>query len=109
MRDAFPLPPNSHGLERTGLYCQCCGREIVLSVQGVFAYAPRGSSRRFCDPACRQAAYRRRIASVEENTPPPATRRTGTPTQPLTLSRWSQIRPSPWGQVGLTQPSASAS
>jgi hypothetical protein len=70
MRDAFPLPPNSHGLERTGLYCQCCGREIVLSVQGVFAYAPRGSSRRFCDPACRQAAYRRRIASVEENTPP---------------------------------------
>ena len=70
MRDAFPLPPNSHGLERTGLHCQCCGREIVLSVQGVFAYAPRGSARRFCDPACRQAAYRRRVASVEENTPP---------------------------------------
>ena len=67
---AFPLPPNSHGLERTGLHCQCCGREIVLSVQGVFAYAPRGSARRFCDPACRQAAYRRRVASVEENTPP---------------------------------------
>jgi hypothetical protein len=69
MRDAFPLPPNSHGLERTGLYCQCCGLEIVLSVQDVFAHTPRGSARRFCDPACRQAAYRRRIANVEENTP----------------------------------------
>jgi len=36
----------------------------------VFPYAPRGSARRFCDPACRQAAYRRRVASVEENAPP---------------------------------------
>ena len=35
---------------------------------------------------------------------PPATRRTGTTTQPLTLSKWGQIRPSPWGQFGLTQP-----
>ena len=69
MRDAFPLPPNGDGLNRTGLKCQHCGREIVLSVEGVFNVPARGSTRRFCDPACRQAAYRRRQAQVPENTP----------------------------------------
>ena len=55
MRDAFPLPPNRHGQERTGLHCQCCGQEIVLAVEDVFALTPRGSAQRFCGPACRQA------------------------------------------------------
>jgi len=70
MRDASPLPPNRHGQERTGLHCQCCGQEIVLAVEGVFALTPHGSAQRFCGPACRQAAYRRRQALVDENTPP---------------------------------------
>jgi hypothetical protein len=67
MRDAFALPPNRDGLKRTGLQCQCCGHEIVLAVESVFARTPRGSAQRFCGPACRQAAYRRRQAHVEEN------------------------------------------
>jgi hypothetical protein len=69
MRDAFPLPPNSDGLERTGLQCQCCARTIVLSVEGLYSTPTRGSSQRFCSPACRQAAYRRRQAQVLENAP----------------------------------------
>jgi len=69
MRDAFPLPPNEGGLGRTGLHCQSCGRVIVLSVEDLFQTPARGSTRRFCEPACRQAAYRRRQADVPENTP----------------------------------------
>ncbi len=84
MRDVFPLPPNRDGLERTGLQCQCCGRVIVLSVEGLFARIPRGSTQRFCTPACRQAAYRRRLAGVQENTP--AQRQGG---------RGRQLNPSP--------------
>jgi len=69
MRDAFPLPPTEGGLDRTGLQCQSCGRVIVLSVKDLYQTPARGSARRFCDPACRQAAYRRRQAHVPENTP----------------------------------------
>ncbi len=57
MRDAFVLPPSRDGHERTGLRCQCCDRIIVLSVEGLFDNRARGSARRFCDPACRQAAF----------------------------------------------------
>lgn len=69
MRNAFPLLPNQDGLARTGLTCQCCGRVIVISVEGLFQTPTHGSAQRFCDPACRQAAYRRRQADVPENTP----------------------------------------
>ncbi len=69
MRDAFPLPPNREGLSRTGLQCQSCGRVIVLSVEGLFQTPARGTAQRFCGPACRQTAYRRRQANVPENTP----------------------------------------
>ncbi len=69
MRDAFPLPPNQDGLARTGLTCQCCGRVIVTSVEGLFQTPARGSNQRFCDQACRQAAYRRRQANTAEDTP----------------------------------------
>jgi len=69
MRDAFDLPPNQDGLGRTGLECQCCGRVIIISVEGLFQMPARGSAQRFCDPACRQAAYRRRRAAVPENIP----------------------------------------
>ncbi len=37
--------------------------------QGLWANPRVGSPRRFCDPACRQAAYRRRRAGVAEDTP----------------------------------------
>jgi len=60
MRDASVLPPGPGGNKRRGLQCQCCGRLIVISVEGIFYNPARGSTRRFCDPACRQAAYRRR-------------------------------------------------
>jgi len=36
----------------------------------VLTRTPRGSAQRFCTPACRQAAYRRRRAHVAEDTPP---------------------------------------
>lgn len=63
MRDA------SDPLTRKVCRCQCCGRDIVISVEGLFSNPEPGSARRFCDPACRQAAYRRRQAGVAETTP----------------------------------------
>ena len=67
MRDA--LPPTASGLARTGFTCPVCHREIVTSLQGLFDNPTRGSRQRFCSPACRQAAYRRRRAAVPETTP----------------------------------------
>ena len=49
--------------------CQCCGTTTVIAVEGLFANPQPGSERRFCSPACRQAAYRRRRAGVAEITP----------------------------------------
>lgn len=69
MRNAFPLPPNGDGLNRTGFQCRSCDRVIVLSVEGIIHHTPRGTAQRFCTPACRQAAYRRRQAHAPENTP----------------------------------------
>jgi len=62
MRDA------SDRSAREACRCQCCGRDIVTSVEGLFSNPQPGSARRFCDPACRQAAYRRRRAGVAETT-----------------------------------------
>ena len=55
--------------DRQGLICACCGRLVVTAVDGLFANPTVGSPRRFCSPACRQAAWRRRAAQVAETTP----------------------------------------
>lgn len=67
MRDA--LPPSAHGYARYGGYCQACGHLVVTAVEGLFDNPRRGSEQRFCSPACRQRAYRRRRAQVEESAP----------------------------------------
>ncbi len=67
MRDA--LPPSPAGHPRRGLTCQACGATIITDVDGLFHNPERGSRQRFCSPACRQAAYRRRRANTTENTP----------------------------------------
>ncbi len=54
---------------RDGFRCDSCGRFNVTAVVGLFARRRAGSAQRFCDPACRQAAYRRRRAGVQEDTP----------------------------------------
>jgi hypothetical protein len=67
MRDAFPTTPDEP--TRTGFTCQACRRFIVTAVEGIFSNPARGSRQRFCAPACRQAAYRRRNANVPESDP----------------------------------------
>lgn len=67
MRDA--LPPSPHGAPRYGFRCQCCGQLTVTDVEGLFANPTRGSTQRFCSPACRQAAYRRRRVGATETQP----------------------------------------
>lgn len=62
MRDASDRPA------RDGFTCHHCGRFIVTAVDGLWRTRRAGSARRFCDPACRQAAYRRRRAGVTEDT-----------------------------------------
>ena len=63
MRDASPQP------ERTGYTRAACGRLNVTGVEGLFRPVRAGSPARFCDHACRQAAYRRRRAGVSEDAP----------------------------------------
>jgi hypothetical protein len=63
MRNASPKPA------RTELTCAHCGRKIVTAIQGLFNNPPVGSPRRFCSGACRQAAWRRRRAGVDETAP----------------------------------------
>ncbi len=53
--------------EREGFTCGCCGRTVTTAIAGLFANPRPGSPGRFCDSACRQAAYRRRQAGVAEN------------------------------------------
>lgn len=67
MRDA--LTPSPDGYARWGFTCQACGTGSVTTVDGLFTNPERGSQQRFCSPACRQAAYRRRQAAAPENTP----------------------------------------
>jgi hypothetical protein len=67
MRDA--LPEGVDGSARSGLACECCGRVVVTSVEGVFSNPAVGSVQRFCSAACRQAAYRRRLGGVAEDLP----------------------------------------
>jgi hypothetical protein len=63
MRDASDQPV------RHGFTCEACGRFRVTAVEGIFSNPEVGSPNRFCDHACRQAAYRRRKAGVPEGTP----------------------------------------
>ena len=63
MRDASEEPG------REGFTCPVCGRFITTALAGFWVTPKAGSPRRFCDPACRQAAYRRRQAGVAEGTP----------------------------------------
>ena len=67
MRNALPAGPN--GFARYGFTCQCCGRLVVTGVDGLFDNPARGSTQRFCGPACRQAAHRRRRAGASESSP----------------------------------------
>jgi hypothetical protein len=63
MRDASPTPA------RHGFTCACCGRFTVTGIDGLFTNPQPGSPARFCSPACRTAAWRRRRAGVPEDTP----------------------------------------
>lgn len=63
MRDASDQPA------RTTFSCDCCATTIVTAVKDIFRNPKPGSPRRFCSPACRQAAYRRRQAGAAETTP----------------------------------------
>ena len=67
-RRADHEPPGQEP-RRTSFTCACCGREIVTAIEGLFYNPPVGSERRFCDAACRVAAWRRRKAGVPEGTP----------------------------------------
>ena len=64
-----PLAPNRFGEPPTGFACARCGRQIVTSIAGVPARRAARSPQRFCSPACREAARRRRRAEVPENAP----------------------------------------
>src|SRR3954468_4815493 len=67
MRDA--LPPTPAEPARTGFVCPVCNRQIITGVAGLFHHPAHGSRQRFCSPACRQAAYRRRQANADETSP----------------------------------------
>jgi C4-type Zn-finger protein len=64
-----PLRDASDSPRREGFTCPVCGRFIVTFVEGIYASPHTGSPRRFCTPACRQAAQRRRDADASETTP----------------------------------------
>jgi hypothetical protein len=63
MRNASSRPT------RCELTCARCGNKIVTAIEGLFYNPPVGSPQRFCSPACRQAAWRRRRAGVDETSP----------------------------------------
>jgi hypothetical protein len=62
MRDASDRPA------RKISNCECCGSDTIIAIENLFSNPQPGSPRRFCSPACRQAAYRRRRAGVAEST-----------------------------------------
>jgi hypothetical protein len=71
-----PQPDRKNGMRnasaqpaRSELTCARCGRRIITAIEGLFYNPPVGSPRRFCSPACRQAAWRRRRAGVDETAP----------------------------------------
>ena len=64
VRDASDRPA------REVSWCECCGTNTVIAVEGLFRNPRPGSPRRLCSPACRQAASRRRQAGVAASTRP---------------------------------------
>jgi len=68
LRDASSSVPRSGSPEPApvGFICPPCGRFIRTDLDGVVWRARTGSPPRFCSPGCRQAAYRRRRAGVDE-------------------------------------------
>ena len=63
MRDASGRPG------REVVVCECCGTTVVTAMEGLFRNPAVGSARRFCSPACRSAAHRRRRAGAAEDAP----------------------------------------
>ena len=59
----------SRPFEREGFSCAVCGQVVIIRIEGLFSNPKVGSPRRFCSPACRVAAHRRRQAGIPENTP----------------------------------------
>jgi hypothetical protein len=57
-------PPVRHGIT-----CATCGTFTLTAIKGLFSNPRVGSPQRFCSPACRAAAWRRRQAAVPEDTP----------------------------------------
>jgi hypothetical protein len=74
---------------RSEVVCARCGRRVLTAIEGLFYNQPVGSPRRFCSDACRQAAWRRRRAGVEE-----------TAALQLTGGRSRHLRPTP-GHDGI--------
>ena len=70
MRNAStgPDPARTQPPTPQGIVCAGCGHFSVHTVPGLFTNPQTGSPRRFCSPACRQAAHRRRRAGVPEDT-----------------------------------------
>jgi hypothetical protein len=65
--DPSAAPAILEAAQRAGFTCPPCGRFVLREVEGVVLRASTGSPSRFCSPACRQAAYRRRRAGVGED------------------------------------------
>lgn len=68
LRDASSTGPRTGPSEpqHTGFICPPCGRFIRTDLDAVLWRARTGSPPRFCSPGCRQAAFRRRRAGVDE-------------------------------------------
>ncbi len=71
MRDASPTGPRpgSPEVAPVGFICPPCGRFVRTDLDGVLWRPRTGSAPRFCSPGCRQAAFRRRRAGVDEGVP----------------------------------------
>jgi hypothetical protein len=67
MRDASDPDAKTDGQE--GFTCASCRRLHVTAIEGLFYNPQVGSPSRFCSPACRTAAWRRRRAGAPEDTP----------------------------------------
>lgn len=69
MTETTPGMRNASGPARHGVTCASCGAFSVTEVEGLFSNPRVGSPQRFCSPACRTAAWRRRRAGVTEDIP----------------------------------------
>ena len=67
----YASDPARHGYHcaACGHFTAACGHFTLTAIDGLFHNPAVGSPARFCGPACRQAAYRRRKAGAAEDTP----------------------------------------